>query len=147
MVDDSLRRETSNTWHRFRDYRFGEKASANEEDALQARGLYSLEGYLHYWNDAINRVTKRIEPDRLLIVRTDEISSKVAQIAHFCGISADGVTPEETRSFVNPTRFGVLGELDPGYLTDKTEKFCGDNSRQLFPDCSIEYAVRKLRAD
>lgn len=144
MIDDSLRRGASETWHQFRDYRFGAKASAKEEVALEKRGIYSLGGYLHYWQDAIERVVQRIEPDRLLVVKTEEISSHVGPIAEFCGVSANRVAGGKTKFFANPTRFGVLGEMDPDYLIDTTEKICGDLSRRLFPDYSIEHAARNL---
>lgn len=144
MVDDSLRRETSETWLRFRDYRFGPKASLPQELPLKSRGLYSLDGYLKYWSASIEAVTRRIAPERLLIIRTNSISAQAGRIAAFCGIPADGVNQDKTRSFVNPERFGVLGELDPAYLIAATEKRCGSFSRRLFPEYSIRDAVAAL---
>lgn len=144
MVDDSLRRVTSDTWLRFRDYRFGPKACLPQELPLKSRGLHSLAGYFNYWNDSIENVTSRIPPDRLLIIRTKEISTQVERIADFCGIPADGVTQEKTHSFLNPERFGVLGELDPEYLTRVTEACCGNLTSRLHLEYSIRDAVAAL---
>ncbi|QTD56462.1 sulfotransferase [Parasphingorhabdus cellanae] len=145
MIDDSLRRDTTETWLRFRDYRFGPKASLPHETPLETRDLYSVGGYLKYWTDSIENVISRVTPERLLIIKTHEISGQIEQIAHFCGIPAESVTPEKTRSFVNPERFGVLAELDPEYLIDTVEAACGDLTAELFPDYSIRDAVAALK--
>ena len=146
MMNDSLRREISDTWHNFRDYRFGSKASAIEEQPLGARGLYSLEGYLGYWKNSIERVDSKIAPERLLVIKTNEISAQVTKIADFCGIAQNHVAPERTKSFANPLFFGVLRELDPEYLIQKTETICGDMARCFFPDYSIKNAVADINS-
>ena len=144
MVDDSLRRETSETWLRFRDYRFGPKASVPKEFPLKSRSLHSLDGYLKYWSDSIENVTRRIRSDRLLIIKTNTISAQTERIADFCNIPANKVNQDKTRSFVNPERFGVLGELDPQHLIDTTEARCGHVTRKFFPEYSIRDAVAAL---
>ena len=86
-LDDSLRRDTSEHWHRFRDFRFGAKDKLpGPEQPLAEAGLYSLGGYLAYWKTAITLPIEQIGSERLLIVRTQDLHSRAQEIAEFCDI-------------------------------------------------------------
>ncbi len=56
IIDDSLRRGTTETWMRFRHYIFGYPSGfCAHERILEDNGLFTLRGYLTYWRDAIER--------------------------------------------------------------------------------------------
>lgn len=145
MLDDSLRRAASPTWLAFRDYRFGSKDHLPpEEEPLRARGLYSLAGYLSYWRNAIER-TRCIPDERLIVLETSELASRSLDVAQFCGIEGFIPKPGKAHAFANPTRFGVLNELDFDYLVATAERICGDMSRDLFPNRSIAQSAAAIR--
>ena len=88
IVDDSLRRDTGQIWKRFREYRFATPGPLPpEEKALSNRGLFSLSGYLGYWADSITRVTDRVPAEQVLVLSTDSLHERSAEIADFCGIA------------------------------------------------------------
>jgi hypothetical protein len=146
IIDDSLRRKTSKTWKKFRQFRFGENKNLPvQEEVLESRGLYSLRGYLGYWRDSIERVIDRIPPERLMIVDTRDLAQRSEEIADFCGLPGGGVVAQRAHAFANPTRFGILSEIEPSYLEETVENLCGPLSQQLFPDDSIAEDIEALR--
>lgn len=148
MLDDSLRRDTEDIWKEFREHRFGSRDTyPPQERELERRGLYPLDGYLEYWRDSIERPLGRLPSERLLVVRTDDLAARSAEIAGFCGIPGGEVTAEKAHAFVNRSRFGLLGRIDKSYLADRVENICGDLLRRLFPDYSVAKAIGALRKE
>jgi hypothetical protein len=138
-VDDMLRRETSPTWRRFRDYRFGEKAVAGTpDDELAKRDLYTVRGYLQYWRFAIETVLTHTSADRRMVVETSDLASRAAEIARFASLPYPDRLPVATHSFQNTTRSGVLEKLDRHYLAAQLEENVGPIARSVFPDWSAE---------
>lgn len=133
ITDDSLRREVSPIWMRFRNMRFGEMPFTPEDEPLMRRGLYPLRGYLNYWRHSIESVRSRVPADRLLTVRTDEIDARGAEIARFCQL--EDWRQERVHSFANPERFGVLEELDSSYLEDCIAEATTDEVNAALKPC------------
>jgi len=145
MIDDSLRRDVSETWIRFRRYRFGEPTGhPSQQRALAERGLFTLQGYLSYWRDAIERVHASCPADRLLVVTTRTLSSHAAEIARFASIGPLAAPPTIRRTFSNPTRFGVLERVPAPYLIDIVSEACGEWVERFFPDEPVAATVAQL---
>ena len=145
MIDDSLRRDVSETWMRFRRHRFGDPTGHPvQQRALAERGLFTLQGYLSYWRDAIERVHASCPTDRLLVVTTGTLSYNAAKIARFAGIASLAAPPPTGRTFANPTRSGVLEQVPERYLVEVVSEACGEWVERLFPDESIVAAVAEL---
>lgn len=136
FIDDSLRRQPSENWIKLREHRFQSDKFAHppEELALKERGLYTLDGYLSYWANHNNQVLAKVPMDRLMIVRTNEITKKAYEIADFAGLSNDSVLPQRSHSFKNPERFHVLREIPEVYLEAKVRKHCGQLMARFFPE-------------
>ena len=123
FIDDSLRRTTSEAWIRLRDYRFGAGTFSHppEEQVLKDHGLYTLDGYLSYWRAHNEKVLSSVPPQQLLVVRTDEISDRVYEVADFAGLPGSAVRRERSHAFRNQQRFGILEKVDRDYLQGKIE--------------------------
>ena len=135
FIDDSLRRDTSQAFKLFRNYRFDpSRRHPPEEKPLLDRGLYTISGYLEYWRSAIEIVTEKIPGERLLSVRTEELGGRSDEIARFCGIDGGGVDEGRSKAFVNKERFGVLSEVPREYLNDRLNEICGPLLESYFPD-------------
>ena len=144
IVDDSLRRDVSKTWIRFRDYRFGRPGPFPAEEAvLEERGLFQLAGYLSYWSDAIARVTDRVPAGQLMVVRVDELAARSEEIAAFCGIPAGPLG--RTHAFANPRRFGLLSRIPAEHLMKVAEAQCGAAFRRHFPERDLGRDVHQIR--
>lgn len=125
MVDDSLRRDVSATWHRFRDYRFRQhQGFTSGDEPLRQKDLYPLSGYLNYWREAVELPFARIPSERLLVIPTHQLTERADEIAAFSGMSGLTVPQGATRKFVNPERFGVVESLDPDYLSSRIAAIC-----------------------
>lgn len=146
IIDDSLRREISPTWMRFRHFRFDWPGPfPAEEVALEERGIFQIAGYLSYWRDAIERAVNRVPAEQLLVVKVEELEARSAEIAAFCGIPGGAVDPERAHAFVNPRRFHVLSEVPAEHLLSVAEAECGDLMRQYFPERDLAADVDAIR--
>jgi hypothetical protein len=92
---------------------------------LVARGFPSLACYLQLWASHNERVLDAVPAERLLVVRTEELSASLPGIAEWAGIPAMTLRTERSRLFVAPRKHGVLATLDPAYVRDTAERFCG----------------------
>ena len=134
IIDDSLRRETSSTWHRFRDFRFGPKAdSEGPEAALGAAGLYRIDGYLKYWAHAATEVTRQVPQSQLLIVLTEDIGPRAREIATFARVPDPDRPPALTHAFANPVRSGLLDGIPRAHLEARLDAVAGPVARQCLP--------------
>lgn len=145
IIDDSLRRDTSPVWKRFRTYRFGEPTDhPAPEDELARNGLHTISGYLGYWQFALTTVLDRIDPSKLLIVRTGDIDRDVARIAAWCGIATESTDAfRSARRYQNPTRSGVLERVDRLYLSTLVERLAGHTARRVFPAWNVDDDIRR----
>jgi len=102
-----------------------------EEAALKERGLYTLDGYFSYWADLNATVLNSVPEDRLLVVRTHEISQQAEQIARFAGLplSSSG----QTHTYRAPEKHGMLSRIDPHHLHGKMQQYCRPLMERFFP--------------
>lgn len=128
-------------WRRLRDFRFARDYAEHppEEAALKARGLYTLDGYLSYWRRHNQDVIRLVPPEKLLVVRTDQISGRADDIARFVGLPQQSTQQSKTasdksHSFKALKKFGVLGELEPEYLARKIRYHCSELIGEFFSD-------------
>lgn len=145
FTDDSLRRDAQQEWIDFRVFRFGPPSGHPEAEApLAEHGLFTLSGYFHYWQSAINKVRSQIPPERLMIVQTEELGPRAAEIANFAGISIGDKGPSNTHAYKNTERFGVLEAIDREYLLSTCEAAVGDTARSVLPGWSAAAAADRL---
>lgn len=129
------RRSVPPEWRRLRDYRFGGgRPHPAEERALEARGLYTLDGYLAYWAKHNTDVLQHVPAERLLVVRTDQITPQAEAIGHFIGVPQTVEKAERTRANEAWVKLGVLAELEPNYLEAKVQAHCGELVHRFFPE-------------
>lgn len=129
LVNDSLRRDSAIAWHTWRDIRFGGMPYRPQDAPLEAKGLYPLAGYLRYWAWHNRFVRESIPTTRLLVVATEQLNASLPQIAEFTRVPLE--TLESAHQFAGDQYFGVLDELDPAYLADSINRWCGDEMEAL----------------
>lgn len=136
IINDSLRRRTSEEWLKMRDLRFGDRdvTWSKHEEVLERRGLYPLDGYLSYWAQHNETVLNTVSADRLLVVRTDRITREAFSIADFAGLPRDGVQLDRSHVFQNPETFDLLDQIEPSYLEDKVLHHCSTLMSRFFPE-------------
>lgn len=136
MFNDALNKNYTPMWAQITRIRMKPVHFPHTENdqPLEERGLYSLPSYFNYWNEHNASVLDIVPSDRLLVVRTQEIVSRTAEMAKFFGIPSENLKVEEGQRFAAPQKFGVLAELDPDYVRNTAEKFGGELMQRFFPD-------------
>lgn len=139
FLDDSLRADAPQVWHRFRDFRFGARARAQgPEAALGEAGLYTLDGYLKYWAFCVTEMRSRVPADRLLVVRTEQIGARAADIARFAQVPDPARPPATTHAYRNTQRFGVLNRIPRDHLAERLEAVAGPAARAVLPGWTVD---------
>jgi len=114
--------------------RAGDYPHTNYDASLEQRGCAPLAAYFQLWAAHNQRVLEHVPPNRLLIVKTDEIMTRVPDIAAFVGAPVETMRPENAWQFRAPKKHNVLATLEPAYVRDTMENHCGDLMKQMFPE-------------
>jgi hypothetical protein len=135
FINDSLRRQSPKDWIMLREMIFRSDVFTHppEENALRSRGLYTLDGYLTHWANHNQNIISSVPRERLLIIRTNEITGKAIDIAKFAGLSKDAVNRSMTHSYKNPKKYGILHKIDRNYLEQKVGEHCRPLMEKFFP--------------
>ena len=135
FINFCLRSNLQEPWLQFRALRFGSKNIDYDEHELllKQHGLYPLKGYLSYWNNHQRAVFDRVPKERLMVVKTNDISASAYRIAKFAGFAESCVKIEASHVAQSPKRFGILSQLDPDYLDAQVNYYCGELMGQYFP--------------
>lgn len=122
--------------HRLYDHKYQARRYTHppEEAPLKERGLYTLDGYLSAWTWHNRKALDTIPEDRLMVVRTDRITERAAEIAAYAGIPGGHQLEEKAHAFPAKERFDVLSELDQDYLHSKIVEHCGELIAEYFPE-------------
>jgi hypothetical protein len=147
IINHSLGRPASPAWERFRRFRFQANGSvyAPEEQILKERGLYSLDGYLSSWAMHNQKVLDSVPADRLLVVRTNQITERAYEIGDFAGLPRRTVRPERSHSFKAPVDFQILKQIDPSFIAARVAQHCMPLIRKYFAE-SISYSADSRHA-
>jgi hypothetical protein len=107
---------------------------APEERALQERGLYSLDAYLSNWAEHNQSVFDKIPAGKLMVLKTNEIGIKAAEVARYAGLPEALVLSHQTHSFENPIKGNLLQEVPRDFLERKVEEHCRALMSRHFPE-------------
>lgn len=97
---------------------------------LVARGFASLACYFQLWASHNAQVLRAVPEGRLLIVKTEEISDRIPDIARWVGVPPQTLRTDRTWLSAAPKKHGVLATLDASYVRDTAQRFCGTLTEQ-----------------
>jgi len=139
VINHQLTHPTSDKWVAMREFRFRPDLYVHqpEELILKDHGLYTIDGYLSYWGWHNRKAIAVVPEEQLLILRNDQISECVDEIAAFAGIPKGRLRREKSHSFRAPKRFGLLDKVDRQFLEEKIDEHCGSLVAQFFPDIQL----------
>ncbi len=133
LLDHSLRGDPDPLYVRLRHHRFGgDRPHPPEERLLAERGLYTLDGYLESWAERNQRALDTVPPERLLVVRTDELGDRLDDLAAFVGCPRGHLDDTRTHEYAAPSRSGLLDRLDPAYVEDRIQTWAGPMLDRFF---------------
>ena len=138
MMNHSVRfaEATDPLWGRLRDWLFRPDmfSHAPEEHLLKTAGLYTLEGYFSRWRAHNEGVIQSVPPERLLVVRTDQIQKRTLEIADFARFPRRTVLAERAHGFRNPEKKPLLKQIDHGFVEAAADKHCKQLMSRFFPE-------------
>lgn len=126
-------------WIRLRNVCYGPIPAdrPSEELALATYQLHSLDGMLGYWQRHISGVLKGIPGDRLLVLRVEDLSRSLEQIARFADVSVSSLAAERSHSHKAPVQHRVLDSIPADYLRRKVAQHCGMLCETYYPDFDL----------
>ena len=107
---------------------------APEEQALQQRGLYSLDAFFSHWAARNEQAMAKIPAHRLFIVRTDQLRRRAYELADFAGLPRRAVRPHRTHEYRNPGKLPILREIPRAFLENKVDQHCRPLMTRFFPE-------------
>lgn len=99
---------------------------------LLRRGLPSLDSFFSYWNRSIDRVVSSIPAEKLLVLKTPDITSSIDRIAQFVGVEPSTIDASASHRNRRQTDSGVHSELDPDYIEARAEALCSEKMARYF---------------
>ena len=117
-------------WRRLNRYRFGSADEAGAPDPLTEQGLFSANSYLSYWRLHLETVERAVPMERLLVVRTDQLSDSTGRIEEFVGLPAGSLDR------------GDRGRVIENRGRDKVDLLAGFGSAELaakVEECCVGY--------
>ena len=128
-------RQSQPLWWEIRRFRFRPDLFPHRDydRALDALGLFSIEGYLRYWRRHHANALAEVPDDRMAVVAVDDLDrpATVARLAALAGIPVDTLRPDRGRQFVSDTPFDLFAHVERDRVAALAEEICGDLWRDL----------------
>lgn len=109
---------------------------------LEDMKLYPIRSYLEFWNTHNQKVIDSVADDKLLIIKTHEISQSVSKITSFLNIDKSHIISASSHEFKAKGKHGVLDKLDVNFLHDTAMEICGDLNNKYFPEKTISQVLK-----
>jgi hypothetical protein len=130
--------ETS-TWDLLAELRHGRNEKhPPEEQFLEQLNLYTVDGYLSNWTWQNQYALQTIPADRLLILRTSEITERISDIASFVGVPIDTLNLEKSHMHKGVKSVSLLDHLSEEYLMEKVNRHCRPIMDVYYPSFAIQ---------
>ena len=112
--------------------------SNSQKDELKKNFHKYIDVPLIFWTTEYKKILEKLPPDRSMIIKTNEISAKLDEIARFLNVSYNSLFTEQ--SHLNKAKYGVgiLFSLDMDFLEAKFREHCSDLIEEFFPDYSLQ---------
>jgi hypothetical protein len=112
------------------------------DSPLIERGGLPLPCYFQLWAKHNTQVLQAVPRAQLFVVKTQQITDRVPDIAAWVGVPPRTLRADRAWLFAAPKKHRVLAALDPSYVHETAERYCGTLMRQYFPEASSKVSNR-----
>jgi glycosyltransferase involved in cell wall biosynthesis len=135
-INHKLSRPFPRAWQAMWNHRYqSEKLKhSSAEKLLAEHNLYTLDGYLAFWNWHNRTALEKIPAERLLVRKTKAISHSTEAIAKFIGVPHEKLDVQRAHAFGAAKKYGILAQLDPAFVHEKARAHCAELMAKLFPE-------------
>lgn len=136
VLNHALNYPLYDAWARLHHWRYSSTPNTypSAEAVLQDAGFYPLENYFAAWAAHNQRALDSIPAERLLILRTPEITESIDRIAEFLQVSPATLDIETTHSFQAPKKHYLLTQINEDHVRKQAEMYCSKLMAQFFDD-------------
>jgi len=121
------------------DYDFDGLKPICEDEARLLRELGDhLDGPLEFWTSANRKALDDLPPERTLVVRTNEISARLEDMAGFLGVPAESLNAQQSHVHKAVKKLNILKKADFDILEAKFNQHCGALMEKFFPDYGLK---------
>ncbi len=113
-------------WDPVFDVWFGAKDFAPEEGLLRELDLYPIRGMLAHWRASQEAVVESVDPDKLLIIRTEDLSDSLPRIEEFLELPGGSLDRESSHSHRAKSDESLVGKIDRQFLDDRLAEMGGN---------------------
>jgi hypothetical protein len=106
----------------------------SEEITLKEKGFHPLEFYFADWARRIQKTREIVPPEKLLILRTDQLSYKIPEIAEFLRIPLEGLSQERSHAYKRLQKEDFVSGIDRSYFQRKADQYCTLLMQEFFPE-------------
>jgi Sulfotransferase domain len=117
----SIRELRNNAYFHAKFVRYGYEFSSAEA-VLRDAELVPVAAYLRAWAETSRRVLEEVPPERLLVVRTEDLDHSVEALARFAGVPESTVQPVHANR--NPSPTGLLSEVPASFVIERAREHC-----------------------
>lgn len=110
---------------------------------LEELNIFPIRSYFEFWNEHNKKILETIPKEKLMIVKTKNISSSIAEFSSFLNIAQDRICATESHSYKARKKHHILSKIDRNYLLDLALEICGDLNETYFPESPINSLVEK----
>ena len=121
-------------------YRRFHEAFAPEEAVLRDAGLWPIAAYLRGWAAYNELVLASVPPDRLLVLRTEDLGDSASVLAQFVGGPATTVRTSHANRNVAPS--GFLGKVPTPFIVDRAREHCATLMERYWGEDWCELSAR-----
>jgi hypothetical protein len=107
------------------------------EKGLADLGLPSLNASLGYWSEHNRNILKTVPAEKMLVIRTEQITDSMGEIAAFLDVPFETLTQKKSHMNKAKGKSDVLLRMDPAYLDAVIREHCQDLIDEFFPDYCI----------
>nr|MBV6630669.1 hypothetical protein [Oceanococcus sp. HetDA_MAG_MS8] len=126
MLDDQLNarewiQSQAPLWASVYHYYFSgfSRPCAGDEQPLENRGLFPLDGYLRFWAAHLNLVLEAIPESRRIVVCTSDLGESKGFLSAFLNIEEPKSRSDSNHLYATQKKHGLLDLIDPPYLHRK----------------------------
>lgn len=147
IINDQINTESRRLrvyWNKAYDfYFFNEKYKFLPQEAiLQSHELYPISAYLHCWKNYNEAIIDSVPKDRLLIVKTQDISQSLEKIFDFLEIDSYPDQEIVPHSYTCKKEHHLLSYLDSDYLENKVKNEAGELMKKYFPSADLSNLLK-----
>lgn len=113
-------------------------ALIGDPEALREHFPDYLDTLLSLWQQMNQEILEELPADRSLIVRTQDISSRIDDIARFVDVPEETLDTTKSHEFKAVQKLNILRSMEAGELEEHFRWYCADIMREFFPGYSFQ---------